>query len=211
MKMDEMSFRQYSRQAGSTLIGFIAGLVLGLAIAVIVAISINKTPVPFMEKSGKGGKQTELNVSPNDDPNKPMYGNKDAAREAAKELAPETPPTPAPASTPAAAQGKPPTAPTQAKTPDAKDAKSGADSAASADKWLYYLQVGAFRNQADAENTKAKLALQGMEASVMERPSDGGSLYRVRIGPFEQVDTMNNVRSKLTESGMDVAVIRVAK
>ena len=208
MKMNEMSFGQYSRQAGGFWIGCIVGLVIGLAICVVVAISINKTPVPFMEKTGKGGKPTELSVSPNDDPNKPMYGNKDATREAAKELAPETSPTPAaPTSVPTAAQSKPTAAPTQAKAPDAKSA----DSTASTDKWLYYLQVGAFHNQADAENTKAKLALQGMEAIVMERPSDGGSLYRVRIGPFEQVDTMNGIRSKLTESGMDVAVIRVAK
>lgn len=196
-----MSFKQYSGQAGGTLIGFIAGLVLGLAIAVVVAITINKTPVPFMEKAGKNGK-TELSVSPNDDPNKPMYGNKDAAREVAKDLASETHPTPAPDA--AGTQEKPAATPTKA--PDAKT-----DSAASTDKWLYYLQVGAFRNQADAENTKAKLALQGLEAIVMERPSDSGSLYRVRIGPFEQVDAMNSVRGKLTGSGMDVAVIRVAK
>lgn len=192
---------QYPKQSGGTLIGFIVGLVLGLAIAVIVAITINKTPIPFMDKSGRNGKPADLSVSPDDDPNKPMYGSKDAVREAAKELATDAP------AAPTGAQDKPVAGVSQAIAPDERSAGA----AAPADKWLYYLQAGAFRNQADAENAKAKLALQGFAASVMERPSDSGSLYRVRIGPFDQVDAMNSVRSKLTGSGMDVAVIRVAK
>jgi len=79
------------------------------------------------------------------------------------------------------------------------------------DKWIYYLQVGAFRDQADAENARAKLALLGMEARVSEKQSDNGSLYRVRLGPFAQLDVMNRVRTKLAENSVDAALVRVPK
>jgi cell division protein FtsN len=90
-----------------------------------------------------------------------------------------------------------------------KDASAKPDSAE--DKWTYYLQVGAFRDQAEADSTKAKLALQGFEAQVSERPSENGVLYRVRVGPFNQVEAMNKVRSKMSDSGVDVAVVRIPK
>ena len=79
------------------------------------------------------------------------------------------------------------------------------------DHWIYYLQVGAFREQAEAENARAKLALMGFEAHISERPSDNGSLYRVRIGSFSSLDTMNRIRSKLSDNGVNAAVVRSAK
>jgi cell division protein FtsN len=93
--------------------------------------------------------------------------------------------------------------------------KMGADKSQKADntdeKFSYYLQAGAFREQADAENTRARLALMGVSANVAERQSDNGTLYRVRIGPFAQLETMNRMRGKLTDNGVDVAVVRVPK
>ena len=79
------------------------------------------------------------------------------------------------------------------------------------DKFTYYLQVGAFREIADAESARAKLALIGFEANVSDRATDTGVLHRVRLGPFNQVETMNKVRSKLSENGVDVAVVRNQK
>ena len=79
------------------------------------------------------------------------------------------------------------------------------------DHWIYYLQIGAFREQAEAESARARLALQGFEAKVSERPSDNGSLYRVRIGSFSSLETMNRMRSKLSDSGISTAVVRSAK
>ena len=84
-------------------------------------------------------------------------------------------------------------------------------SSKSRDKWDYYLQAGAFRSETDAENTRARLALQGVEAHIMQHPSDSGTLYRVRVGPFSQLEEMNQVRSKLSNNGVDVAVIHVVK
>ena len=82
---------------------------------------------------------------------------------------------------------------------------------ASAEKWIYFLQAGAFREAGDAENAKAKLALMGFEANISERPSDTGSLFRVRVGPFNQLEVMTRARTKLSDNGVDVAVVRTAR
>ena len=210
---------KHSKQAGGTLLGLIVGLVIGLGIALVVAVTVTKTPIPFMNKAGRTDKAPELTNQQAGDPNRPMYGKQDAARQAARELTREDAPA---AATPGAPAGQ--AAPKQltpdnaeikipaTKTGDAQAAKAEqAKSENPEDKWTYYLQAGAFREQGDAESTRAKLALQGLEASISEKPSDAGTLYRVRLGPYNQLEAMNRVRSKLSDAGMDVAVIRVAK
>ncbi|MBC7514723.1 MAG: SPOR domain-containing protein [Herminiimonas sp.] len=81
----------------------------------------------------------------------------------------------------------------------------------SEEKYIYFLQAGAFREPEDAENAKAKLAMMGFEANISERPSDTGILYRVRVGPFRQLEGMTRARSKLSDNGVDVAVVRTAR
>ena len=104
-----------------------------------------------------------------------------------------------------------------AAAPAAPAAKGGAAADANAapsangEAYTYYLQAGAFREQQDAEATKARLALMGVAASISERKSELGSLYRVRVGPFADVESMNRARSRLSDNGVDVAVVRVPK
>ena len=217
-------------QQGNTFVGIVIGLVIGLVVAVIVALAITKGSTPFTDKSGKTGKAAEPTAGQVADPNKPMYGNKEAAREAAKDFARE--PKPAAAAPADALQAvvdkiQPPTeAPKPAEKPKAVAAATpgatnvaptrapAAPAAAAADgdeKYIYYLQAGAFREIADAESTRAKLALLGFEANVSDRATDTGVLHRVRLGPYQQVEAMNRVRSKLSENGVDVAVVRNQK
>ena len=184
------------KQAGGTLLGLILGLIIGLGIAVGVALMISKTPLPFTNKTGaQPERSTQLPPATNDlsDPNKPLYGKKQ--------------PKPAEATDPAA--------PVVDKSTLAKEkAQAKVEAAAKAEsdeKWIYYLQAGAFRERADAENMKAKLALLGFEASVSAYQADTGALHRVRIGPFGQLETMNRVRGKLSDNGVDVAVVRIGK
>lgn len=224
-----INFNRKYGQAGGTILGFIFGLIVGLAIAVGVAVVITKTPVPFLNKLGKQEKTPDLTPGQASDPNKPLYGNKAPAKEAAKNFAKDTdaaapaadaekkPATggekpKSPDKTKADAKAEAESKPADAKPADSKDAKAVPPKPdATEEKWIYYLQAGAFREQADAESTKAKLALSGFEASISERPSDNGPLYRVRVGPFNQVEAMNRARVKLSDNGMDVAVIRIAK
>lgn len=212
-----------TRQQGGTLLGIIIGLVIGLGIALGVAVMINKTPLPFMDKSGRQGK---FDVAPNQitDPNKSLYGNKSAAKAAAKEFMKEPePPVNTVAQQPESKQSesKQPVveeAGGKAQKPEPKavevklgDTGKNATAKTEDDKFTYYLQAGAFRVQTDAEAMRAKLALIGVEAKVSERQSENGLLYRVRVGPLAQLDAVNKVRSKLSDNSIDAAVVRISK
>ncbi|HJU70828.1 MAG TPA: SPOR domain-containing protein [Paucimonas sp.] len=206
---------KHSRQAGGTLLGLIIGLIIGLGIAVVVAFMITKTPVPFMNKVGRADKPGELTPGQSADPNTPMFGKQNAAREAAKGFIKETSvAATAPADAALPSTDKPKLLESAGTKPvDGKDAirNTTVKPDPAQDKWIYYLQAGAFREHTDAESARAKLALQGFEAGISEKTSDNGSLYRVRLGPYDQLEAMNRVRGKLSDSGMDVAVVRMAK
>jgi cell division protein FtsN len=74
----------------------------------------------------------------------------------------------------------------------------------------YFLQVGAFENESDADNMKAKLALQGFEAVVQSAEiPDKGIWHRVRVGPLTDVDQINKVRGDLTLNGFNADLIKV--
>ena len=222
-------FSSTRRQQGNTLVGIIIGLVIGLGIAVVVALVITKGSSPFTDKSGRAGKSAEPTAGQIADPNKPMYGNKEAAKEAARDFSkeprevasPTQPASPAPAPAPAQQPKAPPPDALQEligtlkdkpapKTPAAAPAPQ-AKADAAGDKWIYYLQAGAFHDMADAESTRGKLALLGFEAAISDRSTDAGVLHRVRVGPFNQLEAMNRARTKLSENGIDVAVVRNQK
>jgi cell division protein FtsN len=206
-------------QFGGTILGIIIGLVIGLGIAVVVAMMITKTSTPFTNKLGitKGDAPTVQLT----DPNKPLYGStaKEIMANAAKQgddasaSAPNVstsiaPVQPAPARAPDTV--KPDAAkvdPKNVKPSDSVVAKNDGDDKAP----TYYLQVGAFRDSSDAEGSRAKLALLGIESHVTNNSTDGDNLYRVRIGPFDQLDNMNRMRAKLTENSIDVAVIKTPR
>lgn len=212
--------RSLPRQRGNTLTGIIIGLIIGLAIAVIVAVAITKGNLPFLDKSGKAGKMNDPTPDQVADPNKPLYGNKEAARQANKEVTgKQTKPSDDPlgeavakmdaaaAKAPAAVPASAPAAPAPAAAP----ATAPAAAADAEDKITYYLQAGAFRDMEDAENTRAKLALIGFEAAISEKANESSVLYRVRIGPFAQVEAMNKARAKLIDNGIDVAIVKNQK
>lgn len=208
----EKNTSKFGRQSGNTLTGIIIGLVIGLSIAVVVALVINKASTPFTNKNGKSDK-ADIPVTQMQDPNKPLYGNKDAVSQAAKEVA----------ATKAAESAKPADALSAAANAAAPAAVAAAPatpatpvSAASKpevadDKYIYFLQIGAFKEVADAESARAKLAMIGIEANVSDKASDSGVLHRVRVGPFDSFDGMNKMRAKLSENSVETAVVRSAK
>jgi cell division protein FtsN len=228
---------QSNRQAGGTILGLIIGLIIGRAIAVGVAVTIKNTPLPFVNKLGKQDKSPDRVAAPNpsnappaaaptgpSDPNKPLYGNREAARQAAKDVPRKSDEELAidaelEAKKAEAQREEMKRAEARAKAAAAREAaraplveRSTIESAGAVDdKFTYYLQAGAFLERTDAENAKAKLALMGLSASIAERRTDNGTLYRVRLGPFGNLETMNRVRSRLGDNGVDVAVVRVPK
>lgn len=206
------------RQRGSTLTGIIIGLIIGLGIAVAVALVITKGQSPFTDRSNKMGRPADLAPSQASDPNKPLYGNREAAREANREIVERASrPAPEPAAAPAAAEADPlgqaiagmeGAAPATAPAVPAAAPAPAPAPAAGSDGYIYYLQAGAFREMSDAENTRAKLALLGFEAAISDRTTDSGVLHRVRVGPYNGPEAMNKARAKLLDSGIDVAIVR---
>jgi cell division protein FtsN len=125
---------------------------------------------------------------------------------------------PAPAQAPAAQQqpSRPPQVanvqPPAAATPGASTPGHANAEASGADANTgYFLQVGAYKTAADAEQQRARLAFQGFESKVSERDAGGVTYFRVRIGPFSKFDDMNTARQRLSDAGIDTSVIRFAK
>ncbi|QVL44787.1 MAG: SPOR domain-containing protein [Methylophilaceae bacterium] len=74
----------------------------------------------------------------------------------------------------------------------------------------YFLQVGSFQNEDDADNLKAKLALQGFEAIVQTATiAEQGTWHRVRVGPLSDIEAINNVRKELLANGFGADLIKV--
>ena len=204
-------FNSRLHQRGNTLTGIIIGLVIGLSIAVVVALVITKASTPFTNKNAKSDKG-DTPVTQMQDPNRPLYGNKDAVNQASKELAAvkadaAKSPDPANSANPAANPATTVAAASNAVSPVATTPTS----ANSEEKYTYYLQIGAYKELPDAESARAKLALIGVEANVSDKTGDGATLHRVRVGPFDQVDVVNKMRAKLSENSIDSVTVKTAK
>jgi cell division protein FtsN len=77
-------------------------------------------------------------------------------------------------------------------------------------KEAYFLQVGAFKTEQEADNVKAKLALLGLEAIIQTATTpDHGVLHRVRVGPYADPSQLTKTRSDLVENGFKPDLIKV--
>lgn len=74
---------------------------------------------------------------------------------------------------------------------------------------VYVLQVGSYRNEADADRVRAQLSLQGIDAKVQRVAVDTDVWHRVRIGPINKLDELNKLRKQLQAADVDAIVIRV--
>jgi cell division protein FtsN len=174
-----------ARRGGSTFLGILIGLVLGLFIALGVAWYINKLPNPFKEKAPA-----------------PKAAVSAPAPTAAAPAKAATPPPPV------ADIAKPAAATTPAKddtTPAVADKKS-----TPAARETFFLQTGSFQDAAEADTLKARLALLGLEASIQARTlPDKGVWHRVRVGPYTDVEELNRVRDVLKQNHIEVALVKV--
>jgi len=74
----------------------------------------------------------------------------------------------------------------------------------------YILQVGSYRDEADAESLKAKLALGGFEAVIQRVKIDAkGTFFRVRIGPYESRRKLALDKKRLAKRGIDGLALRL--
>lgn len=74
----------------------------------------------------------------------------------------------------------------------------------------YFLQVGSFKSEADADNLKANLALQGFEAIVQTATiPEQGTWHRVRVGPLKNIEAINKIRAELLANDFNADLIKV--
>ena len=186
--------KEKSAGKGSTFFtGLLIGLLLGVGLSVGVVMFIKGGDSPFLSKG------TPIINSD--------IGNADTR--------PDTSALPKDTNTDAAT-GKPrfdfytilPGSETQVTEQEIK--RKAAESKPSETSENYFLQVGAFQNEQDADNQKAKLALLGLEAIVQtaEIP-DKGVWHRVRVGPFSDLEQINKARGELTVNGFNADLIKV--
>jgi len=76
------------------------------------------------------------------------------------------------------------------------------------DKGEYILQVGSFRKLAQADQLKAKLALQGLTANIQTVKINSSTWHRVRIGPINNITRLSETRRRLKESGIHSIVVK---
>lgn len=181
------------RNRGSTLVGVFIGLVLGVLLCAGVMWYINGSALPLQvrdtappaapvgsEPEALPGKAGDkTRVKPRFDFYETLPGRQ--APQSATETAPDAAAvTPPPASAP----------------PVAVPA-------------TFILQAGAFSSEEEADNLRARLALMGLESSILA-PAVAGkdTLYRVRLGPFATSDDLKRVRAELAENGIDAAIVR---
>ncbi len=92
----------------------------------------------------------------------------------------------------------------------AEDIKIKEEQAQPAAEISYFLQVGAFQTEAEADNIKAKLALLGFEALVQTATiPDKGIWHRVRVGPLKSLDQINKAKNDLASNGFKTDLIKV--
>lgn len=88
---------------------------------------------------------------------------------------------------------------------------TSADPATTAPRERYLIQAGAFRDQRDAEATKARIALAGFQARVEAANVNGADIYRVRLGPYATASALEEAKSKLAANGVtDTLAVREA-
>lgn len=183
---------------GGTLIGLALGLVVGVLISFGVVWFLNKTPLPFVERAPKPDAKTEAKTNGEADkapvalPGKP--GDKPVERkfDFYDILEGKKPATPGPTSAAPAPKAAAPVEPAAA--------PAGGN---------LFLQVGAFQKSADADNFKARLAMLGFEANVLDvTVPDKGVMHRVRVGPYGSPEEMNRARGQLSQNGIPTTVVR---
>jgi len=189
-----------------SLIGFLAGLVSGLGISVIIALYLTHAPVPFVNKV----QQATENVTPESvDPNRPLFSPQipsaqpESASGAAAAAGGSTNQGPNVAP-PLGAAAPPPATPLPPGSPAA-----AAPEASTEGTGRVMLQVGAFHSADDADAVRAHLALLGLDGKVFAVSTEGETLYRVRLGPYGQLDDVNGIRRTLSDNGMEAQLVHV--
>ena len=77
---------------------------------------------------------------------------------------------------------------------------------------VYYLQLGAYSDQASAESVRGEAALFGAQTSIRALKSDGKEIFRVWTGPYGNVGEAEEARANLALQGYNrVQIIKATE
>ncbi len=183
-------------QKSKVVAGLIIGMVLGVAVAGLVAwYVVEKNPASFSNKEQREPAKSlpQVQQVPMNAPVAASGVGEAQHYEFYKVL---------PDKTEGGAARKQAVAKPQPAIPTAKPPVEAVDSV------LYFVQAGSFQNADDAEKLKAKLALAGMEASVQKADVPGkGVWYRVRLGTYKGLAEANIAIASLKQNGISNATV----
>ena len=88
--------------------------------------------------------------------------------------------------------------------------KPAAAPAASAERGAYVLQIGSYKQYEEADQAKARLAMQGIAANIQRVVINGQDVwFRVHVGPLSDANDMRALRLKLQEHKTDFIVLKI--
>jgi cell division protein FtsN len=186
----------FSKQSGNTLLGLMLGLIIGLAVAIIIALYISHAPRPVSSRN-EMAPETDSDRSASElnrplqglSPGQPMAPQSEPSEEAAQIIEVTVP------------------QPDEVHAPDQVLPVQQEKTASAPKNKQYYLQIGAYKTLDDADQQRAQLALQGLEAKVTRVDRDGSRYYRVRLGPYAKPEQMGATRKRLSEAGINATVV----
>jgi cell division protein FtsN len=208
---DAHAVRSDSRLNHPLLLGMIIGLLLGIVISLAVALWLNRLSNPFIEKGGRAVEPVGK-IAPAQPPAPPEAAKaakgKDGEKAALERprfefyqiLPGDKEVTDREAKAALARPAPPPAGIRPGSSPATPKPHSGE---------VYWLQAGAFSEESEADNLRARIALTGLEAQVRAvNIPDKGTLYRVRLGPYQSLDNANRIKTTLSQNGVGTAIIR---
>lgn len=175
----------------SLLPGIAIGIVIGLAAAIAVVLFVRKTPDSFVDRTQQPAETDTRAVIPQPAPpavstqptpsgEKPRFDFYNILPGNEEPAAPKEPAPPAGESAPPAKQEQ------------------------------YFLQLGSFQSETEADNLKAKVALMGVEAHIATtNVPDKGLFHRVRVGPYATMAEVARVRDQLNQNGVSSNLVKV--
>lgn len=196
---------------GGMIAGILVGMVLGLLVAAGVAWYLTKLPSPFTNKDGKH--DASESQAQADKETVPLVPPVAAVAAAASAAAPST--TPPAADKPrfdfynVLTDKKDASVPVSPKVEDKSFSAAGPTESRANDNATYYLQTGSFADPNEADKEKARLAMQGLVATVQTVfIPDKGARYRVRLGPYQGSAEMSKARDALKQIGISATPMR---
>ncbi len=176
--------RRQARRSGSTgghgFLSFMAGLICGLVLATVAAISgylptgsapptaqpsgHDEPPIAEPREPGRSRQFEFFTVLPEIEVVVPQREIEQRARE-----------------------------PVEATTPTAATA--------------YVLQIGSFRSASDADGLRAQVTLLGLSSHIQTVTVNDATWHRVRVGPFDNARDADSARRRLQENGFEPMVL----